>query len=165
MQNERAFTLIELLVVVLIIGILTAVAVPQYQLAVKKTKMVQLKALVNSIQKAEEEIFMANGVYLLDPEVLSISLPTPKGTSSNTQVYTLTYPWGFCRILKDSALCEDNELALYYEHYYDHSRKPGLKNCVARQNNEQAIKICKQETGKDSPNSWPGQDTYYPFSY
>ena len=162
---KKAFTLIELLVVVLIIGILSAIALPQYQLAVKKTKMIQLKTLVNSIQKAEEEVFMANGTYLLDPKNFSITLPTPQRTSSSTHAYMLTYPWGYCYIKKDSAVCEHTELALYYEHYYDHSTTPGKKNCVARQNNEQAIKICKQETGKDSPNPWLGQNVYYPFSY
>ena len=47
-----AFTLIELLVVVLIIGILAAVAVPQYQLAVDKSKFASNMPLLDSLESA-----------------------------------------------------------------------------------------------------------------
>ena len=76
MENEKAFTLIELLVVVLIIGILAAVALPQYQKAVAKSRASTIIPVGQAIWQAKESYYMANGEYVRDINVLDIDVPT-----------------------------------------------------------------------------------------
>ena len=59
--------------VVLILGILAAFALPQYQVAVRKSRMANLAALATSIA-----YYMANGTYTPDFEDLDISVPGTK---------------------------------------------------------------------------------------
>ncbi len=73
--SKAAFTLIELLVVVLIIGILAAVAVPQYQKAVDKSRVATMLPLLDAIVKAQEVYYLANGKAADKFEQLDISFP------------------------------------------------------------------------------------------
>ncbi len=75
--SSKAFTLIELLVVVLIIGILAAVAVPQYQKAVEKARMSEAIILLRAIANAHQVYYLAHGEYLgpHDIEKLDIQIP------------------------------------------------------------------------------------------
>ena len=58
--SKEAFTLIELLVVVLIIGILAAVAVPQYQKAVEKSRWTEWITVMNAVEKEAQVAFLEN---------------------------------------------------------------------------------------------------------
>jgi len=77
LYNNKAFTLIELLVVVLIIGILAAVALPQYQKAVEKARMSEAVSLVHAIANANQVFYMANGRYadMTELSLLDIEIP------------------------------------------------------------------------------------------
>ena len=82
-MNKKAFTLIELLVVVLIIGILSAIALPQYQKAVWKSKNVQLKELVRAVSQAQQVYYLANDEYAAKLDDLDINLPLTPHTSGS----------------------------------------------------------------------------------
>ncbi|WP_458402253.1 type IV pilin protein [Candidatus Avelusimicrobium sp.] len=69
------FTLIELLVVVLIIGILSAVALPQYQTAVLKSRYANMQVLAHTYYKAAQVFKLANGTWPSSFDELDVSLP------------------------------------------------------------------------------------------
>ncbi|MDD7578318.1 MAG: prepilin-type N-terminal cleavage/methylation domain-containing protein [Elusimicrobia bacterium] len=83
MYQKRGFTLIELLVVVLIIGILSAVALPQYQKAVEKARMTEAVTAVENIAKANQLYYMANGTYTKDLNDLDVSYGGTEGGYGN----------------------------------------------------------------------------------
>ena len=62
LKDKRAFTLIELLVVVLIIGILSAIALPQYTLAVEKSRATEAMTNIATIKQQMQLYVMENGL-------------------------------------------------------------------------------------------------------
>ena len=81
MNNTKGFTLIELLVVVLIIGILAAMAMPQYFKAVERSRMTEADQLLSSIAQAQQRKYLQVNQYVKDYGVLDVA---PQGASGDT---------------------------------------------------------------------------------
>ena len=65
MKFRAAFTLIELLIVVAIIGILAAIAIPNFQNAQVRAKISRVQADQNAFSTAFESYFVDNGVQII----------------------------------------------------------------------------------------------------
>ena len=147
-EVNGGFTLIELLVVVLIIGILAAVAVPQYQKAVYKSRFATLKNLVKTFVTAQEIYYLANGTYATKIADLDIDMPSGKNdTTSNNNTYY--YDWGYCSVGVKSVKCYNFHINMQYQVYLLHSpNTPNQRECIVFSLDEQdtSNQTCKTET-------------------
>jgi len=164
---KKGFTLIELLVVVLIIGILSAVALPQYQKAVDKARVSELFAIVKNLKEQQELFYLANGYYADTCEEMAADLPAGfvddpddarpgyysiKKGNFKLQISCLNGPlkevegrvFGWAEITSGKGV----NIESFFDHITD-SSKAGRSFCYA--DNPQGVDICKS-LGKEKRN-------------
>jgi len=171
-KNIKGFTLIEVLVVVVIIGILTSVALPQYQKSVLKSRFAQAKTIARSIADAEEVYYAAHNNYTVNLDALDISLPItgsiyydPAGT-----YIQIPFSWGRCDIVVDSGdnrtqcMISQNErnYLMYLIGFSDSTSYRDKTACIFYGNgakptaSDMTYQICKAETKANSDNPFGG---------
>ena len=148
--QTAGFTLIELLVVVLIIGILSAVALPQYQKAVAKSRTAEAVTNLKAITDAEEVYYMANGAYTDDLSLLDVQV-NPTGKYFQFRCSDGGYANGVVRTC--AAYPRQDNLPAYIEFHLLNAgpeSNRGKKWCVANTSKEIQVNTCKTYGPLDS---------------
>ena len=96
-MKSQGFTLIEVLIAVLIIGILAAIAVPQYQKSVVKSRAAHLQSILSNLVKASNEYYLQTGQYPTSFDQFDIDINLP--TVPNNQIICDTN-WGAASLKK-----------------------------------------------------------------
>jgi type IV pilus assembly protein PilA len=82
-KASGGFTLIELLVVIIIIGILSAIALPSFLNQANKAKQSEAKTYVGSMNRAQQAYYMENGTMAINAQIAQLGL----GINTQTKSY------------------------------------------------------------------------------
>ena len=160
------FTLIELLVVVLIIGILAAMAMPQYFKAVERSRMTEAITLMDSVVKAQRRKFMQTNRYAEFFEGLDVSPKGARGRIYYTKGNPVTRPGGngFSISLNSGGVGGNyvsafrmfeeqvNHPSLQYQYFLHRYYQSDNVGCFGI--NQAGQELCADFCGIDTPNQW-----------
>lgn len=107
LKNSRGFTLIELTVVIVIIGTLTAFAVPRFRDAVERSKTSEAFIFLSSVQTAQERYHSRQDSYTDDLAKLNIKMGAQRyfsvGTVQAGNTGNLKDSWSLTLTRKDAS--------------------------------------------------------------
>ena len=159
--KEKGFTLIELLVVVLIIGILVAIAVPQYQKAVLKARVHRAVPLVESLYQAQQAYALIHGKFATnDIGALDISFPECKKSTDGRRFSCSFGSIGLSErkdAISYSDKYSDSSVAIIYLRFIKDFPVPAMnmtfekdkRYCWAKPDNKIANYVCINMGGKN----------------
>ena len=151
LNSGKGFTLIELLVVVLIIGILAAIALPQYQLAVDKAEFTKYQAMVSSLRDAYDEYVLLHGVGTKNFNDLSFTMPDDFVSSYTGDFNCISNSKMFCCMSPSGSVhsglinCGKSNLSVIYQQVFFRANNiPADRRgmCLAIPNKTRANRLC-----------------------
>lgn len=127
---------------------MAVIALPQYQLAVYRSRYATLKNVTNALANAQELYYLEHGTYATSMDDLDLNIP---GTGTTTVHEGSSFK---CLIQEqDRVFCTDKPVRFQYRIYLKHinSSTVSRRYCMVMSTNDLTNvrnKICQTETGK-----------------
>ena len=161
---NKGFTLIELLVVVLIIGILAAVALPQYQTAVERSRATEALTQMSAVAASMERFHAQHESWPTTFNQLDIDIPEIEAYGDCTQMSNKTYGGkNFCLSFTGGTATNGVITALRKRnnHFYTltttivpnaNGTYTATRSCTPQASDDEALASCNAITGSHNNN-------------